>query len=121
MVTPNDSSHPTPPPRNRRLNRRLLAQHGVRAECRRGSLDLGKNIAQAVLDVSEDGIRMVLREAVKTAEEVTLTLSAAAYARPLKRLGSVAWAVSSADGTCCVGVRLHKRLTYAEFTRLVRT
>jgi len=118
----NTSEKPHPPavPRNRRISRRLLAKHGIKAACRRGSLDLGRDIAQGVLDISEDGVRLVLREPVKPEEEVSLTLTATAVVRPLKRLGSVAWVVASADGTFCAGVRLHKRLLYADLSRLVR-
>jgi hypothetical protein len=118
----NAPGQPRRPPtaRNRRLNRRLSAQRRIKAECRRGSMDLGKNIAVAVLDVSEDGIRLVVREPLKDKEEVLLTLTTTADLRSLKRLGSVAWAVATADGTFCVGVRLHKRLSYADLSRLVR-
>jgi hypothetical protein len=98
----------------------MHAQRGVRAVCRRGNLDLGKNIALSVLDVSEDGIRLVVREPLKEKEEVFLTLSTIAHVRPLKRLGDVAWVVASADGTYCIGVRLAKRLSYAELSRMVR-
>jgi hypothetical protein len=119
MPTPNES-RPAPSARNRRLSRRLRTQRSVKATCRHGGLDLGKNIALSVLDVSEDGIRLVLREAVKVKEEVYLTLVSAASPRPLKRLGNVAWVVPSADGMFCAGVQLQKRLPYADLSRLVR-
>jgi len=119
MATPNDNG-PSPSARNRRLSRRLGARRGIKATCRHGSLDLGKDIALSVLDVSEDGIRLLLRETVKVKQEVYLALTSAGSPRPLKRLGNVAWVVPSADGTFCAGVQLQKRLAYAELSRLVR-
>jgi hypothetical protein len=83
-------------------------------------MDLGKDIALSVLDVSEDGVRLILREAVKDREEVYLILSSLNCRRPLKRIGRVAWSVPAADGSICAGVRFDKRLSYAEVSRLVR-
>jgi hypothetical protein len=119
MVTPAED-RPSPPPRNRRLSRRIVVRRTITIVCRRGSMDLGKDIALKMLDISEDGVRLLLREAIKPNEEVCLTLSSIALVRPLKRLGNVAWAVASADGTFCAGVRLQKRLPYADLSRLVR-
>jgi hypothetical protein len=118
MATPAEK-RPGLPPRNRRLSRRIAIRRTIKIVCRRGSLDLGKDIALQMLDLSEDGVRLVLREAVRPNEEVCLTLSSLALVRPLKRMGNVAW-VASADGTFCAGVRLQKRLPYADLSRLVR-
>jgi PilZ domain-containing protein len=120
MSTPKENDRPAPSGRNRRLSRRLPAQRGIKAVCRRGSLDLGKDLALSVLDLSEDGICLLLQETLRAGEEVCLTLTSTAYTRPLKRLGSVAWLVPAADGAFCAGVRLHKRLSYADLSRLVR-
>ncbi len=113
------STDPQPSPRNRRRSRRRPAQRGLKAECRRGSLDLGKNLAVAVLDLSEDGARLVLREALREREAVTLWLTSVNTPRPLHCPGTVAWAVPAADGTYCVGVQFDRRLGYADFSRLV--
>jgi hypothetical protein len=119
MVPPAEN-RPSLPVRNRRLSRRIAARRSITVVCRRGSMDLGKDIAVKMLDISEDGIRLLLREAVQPKEEVCLTLSSIALVRSLKRMGNVAWAVASADGTFCAGVRLQKRLPYADLSRLVR-
>jgi hypothetical protein len=114
------SDLPNPSVRNKRLSRRLSPRGGLKANCRRGTMDLGKDIALSVLDISEEGVRLMLSEVVKGREEVCLTLSSAICTRPVKRLGTVAWSVAAADGTVCAGVRLDKRLSYAEVSRLVR-
>jgi hypothetical protein len=119
MSTPEQLQHPAAL-RNRRLSRRLRAQHGIKAACRRGRMELGKDLTLAVLDVSADGVRLLVREPLQEKEEVSLTLTSISHLRPLKMMGSVAWVVASADGAFCVGVRLHKRLTHADLTRLLR-
>jgi len=114
----NDS---TPTPQNRRRCRRLLPKNGTRAICLRGSLGLGNNLAISVLDLSEEGVRLLLKEPMVVGQELEINLESINHRRPLKILGNVAWAVPTADGTCCVGVRFQRSLRYAEVTQLVRT
>jgi hypothetical protein len=52
---------------NRRASRRLRPRGKVKVTCRKGTLDLGPNVAVGLLDVSETGCRVMLREALRPA------------------------------------------------------
>ncbi len=58
-------TEPASPGRNRRLAQRRPAKHRVKIVCRRGALDLGPNLAVSLLDVSETGARLIVKEAVQ--------------------------------------------------------
>lgn len=90
----------------------------IKAICQKGALDLGRNLALSVLDISETGIRLVLREPLREGQEVSITLEGIGGSRPVKRLGKVVWSVPSADGNHCVGINLEKRLDYRQFLEL---
>jgi hypothetical protein len=103
---------------NRRGSLRRAPRGKIKIVCRRGSLDLGPNQALSVLDISETGIRLLLREALRPGQEVSITLEGVGGVRPVLRLGRVAWSVLAADGSYCVGVNLEKRLDYRQFVEL---
>jgi hypothetical protein len=90
----------------------------IKIWCRRGALDLGPNLALSVLDISETGVRLILREPLRLGQEVSITLEGAGGVKPAKRLGKVVWSVPSADGSHCTGVSFEKRLDYRQFLEL---
>ena len=90
----------------------------IKTICRRGALDLGSNLAVSLLDISETGIRLILREPLRSGQDVSITLEGVSCIRPVTRLGKVIWSVPSADGTYCTGVNLEKRLEYRQFQEL---
>jgi hypothetical protein len=59
---------------NRRGSRRQQAKKSAAATCQKGSLGLGANLALSVLDVSETGIRLLARAALRTGQQVVITL-----------------------------------------------
>ncbi len=99
--------------RNRRLTLRRRAKVNVKVTCRNGGLDLGVNIGVAVLDVSESGVRLLLREAVALGQEVSVSLEAPQHRRPILRLANVVWALP-AEGGYCAGVNFQKWLPYKD-------
>ena len=103
---------------NRRINFRRKAKGSIKASCRKGSLDLGPNFAIGLLDLSETGIRMVLREPLAMNQEVSVGLEGPHHRQPLKRGGRVMWCVETAEKTFVVGVQFEKRLPYGEWTRM---
>ena len=105
---------------DRRGSRRLGPKRGIRATCRKGTLDLGPNLALTVRNVSETGIGMVLSAPLDKGQDVSLTLDASTGGRPVKRLGKVVWSCPADDGTCRVGVRLEKPLRGIEIEHLTR-
>jgi hypothetical protein len=81
--------------------------------CRKGTLGLGRNLAVALLDVSETGVRLCLKEELAPGQEVEVCLLAPGEARETKRTGRVIWCVPGADGTHLVGVHFDKQLAFA--------
>lgn len=79
---------------------------------------MGPNLALSVLDISETGIRLILREPLRGRQEVCITLEGVGGARPLKRVGRVMWSVPSTDGNHCAGINFEKRLDYRQFLEL---
>jgi hypothetical protein len=103
---------------NRRGSRRLPSRNKVRVTCRKGDMDLGPNLAVSLLDASQTGVRLALKTPLDMGQIVSLTLDAPSGSRPARGVGKIVWAVPAADGTCLVGVRLHKPLTYNELALL---
>jgi hypothetical protein len=100
--------------RNRRLSRRKLPKGGLKVLCQKGSWGLGPNLALAVLDVSEAGIRLVLKAPLEHGQEISVTLSTPGRCRPLHALARTVWSVETADGAYCVGASFERRLSYAD-------
>lgn len=106
-------SQPESKPRERRVAPRRRPKGGTRIACRKGSMGLGPNLAQSLLDLSEGGVRLLLGSALTTGQEVEVSLSAPGVTRDVKRLGQVAWCVPVASGGHCVGIRFDKRIDHA--------
>jgi hypothetical protein len=104
---------------NRRRARRQLPKASTKARCFKGSLGLGANLAVRVLDLSENGIRLVLRSNLTVGQEMEITLENVA-ARPVKALAEVVWSLPTADGQFAIGARFHKSINYGDFLALTR-
>jgi hypothetical protein len=81
---------------------------------------LGANIAVPVLDISETGIRLMVKSALDKGNETEVSIAGYGQSRPVKLPADVVWAVQAADGTYCIGARFQKRLTYAELGHLTK-
>jgi hypothetical protein len=111
--------HETPSPRkNRRLNRRLPPKGRVKVVCQKGSMWMGADLALSVLDLSESGARLAVRSALAPGQQMSLTLDSPTNVRPVRRLGTVAWALALADGVHVVGISFDKRLDYTDLLHL---
>jgi PilZ domain len=111
-----------PPPVSRtdqRLTRRRQARSGAKVEFRRGTMGLGRDLAVALIDVSEDGLRLRLTVEVKPGEEAELLVSRPGGGKALKTAAEVRWCMPAGDGTFLAGVRFRKRLAYRELTDFV--
>jgi hypothetical protein len=105
---------------NRRLTRRREPRHMIKIECRRGALGFGPNLAAQFLDLSEGGIRIVLKTDLACKQEVEVRLSGPHLARTIMRIADVVWSLPLEDGRCCVGLSFQKRLSYGEVQTLAR-
>lgn len=108
------------PDKNRRRCRRRPPRGRVRVTCRRGGLDLGPNLALSVLDLSEAGVRLVVKTPLEPGREVSVGLEGQSHSRPILRVGAVVWCLAAADGAYCIGVRFEKELPYTLVLELSR-
>jgi len=92
----------------------------ARVECRAGTLGLGPNLALSGLDISETGIRLIVKALLASGQEVEILLSGIGARKTLKRLGKVIWSLTLADGRSCAGVSFDKPLPYADVQALTR-
>src|SRR5258708_40355889 len=99
------ASTPAPRPVNRRSTLRRRARGSSKSICRKGTLGLGPNIALTLLDVSETGARLRVKEPLRVGQEVEVGLLAMGYVREFKLTGRVVWTVPDAEGGHCVGIQ----------------
>jgi hypothetical protein len=103
---------------NRRASRRWDFRGSARVECRRGTLGLGPNLVREAMDLSETGIRLLLRSPLARGEEVEVVIHGMGV-RPVKRFARVVWSVA-ADGGWQVGLAFEGHLPYHEVQDLAR-
>ena len=86
--------------------------------CYKGTLDLGANLALSLLDISETGVRLVLKSALDKGHDVLVTLEGLGHSRPIKCGGKVAWSLRAEDGTAIVGICFGKTLDYRDLLHM---
>jgi PilZ domain len=110
-----------PVPQNRRQSRRHQPKRTTKIFCYKNAIGLGANVALSILDVSETGIRLQVREPLKQGLEVEINLDGLNHRRTLKVLGKIVWSVPAADGICLVGVQFNKPISYADYLLLTKS
>jgi hypothetical protein len=113
-------SQPASAVRNRRLNRRQVPKGSMKATCHRGPFGLGPNIAVAVLDISESGAQLVVKEPLKPGQAVEVGVVGLGRLRPIKLPAVVVWCAAGADGNHLVGTRFERALSHADLLALAR-
>jgi hypothetical protein len=98
----------------RRFQRQRPAKSTVRITCQRGELFMGPNLAESLVDASEEGLGFLAREALRAGERVCLSLESVGPALLVQRLGRVAWCARVEGGRFRAGVELDTPLDYAE-------
>jgi hypothetical protein len=102
----------------RRSQRHRPAKSAVRIICQRGELFLGPNLAEALVDASEEGLGILAREALGAGERVGLSMEGVAPALLVQRLGRVAWCAPAEGGRFRAGVELDTPLDNVELMAL---
>jgi PilZ domain len=110
----------TPKKSNKRLSRRNPARGTTRLRVYRNTLGLGPNIAATLLDLSETGLRVILKEAATVGQQVEVNLESAGTGLAVRIHAGVVWVVPSVDGTFVAGLRLTKSLAYRDFMALTK-
>src|SRR5262245_39035984 len=105
---------------NQRRSRRKPPKGSTRVRAYRNSMGLGPNIGLGVLDVSEIGVRLILKEALPVHQEFEIHFETVAGSKSVKVIAKVIWIVAMADGNYCVGAQLGKPLNYVDFQDFAR-
>ncbi len=120
MVSTHKSSSFPATRANLRRSRRQSPKGSTKSRAYGNALGLGPNIAVSLLDVSETGIRLVLKEPLKDKAEFMVELESVGT-RSVKVLARVIWMLPLADGNTCVGAEFAKNLLYSDLLALART
>jgi hypothetical protein len=110
----------TTPTPERRNSPRRLPRVSVRAYLRLGGLDVGPDVALSLLDLSEGGAGLMVKQAVEVGKEVSVGLEGQSQPRPILRIASVVWCRPAPDGAFAVGVHFQKNLSYVDYMDLTQ-
>jgi hypothetical protein len=105
-------------PKNRRGSLRRQAKRASKVSCYKGALGFGPNLTLEVLDLSEGGARLRVKEVLEKGQEVVLQIIGLGYRVPIKVQAMVIWCVAAADGSHCIGARFAKSLRYGDLQLL---
>ena len=119
MSTLEKTSSPQLTRPNLRRSRRQSPKTGTKVRAYRNALGLGPNIAVTILDVSEVGVRLVLKEPLPEKAEFAVEFEASGR-RPIKIGARIVWTLLLADGNTCVGADFSKKLPYSDLAVLAR-
>lgn len=107
------------PRANLRGSRRQKPKGSTRAVAFQNWLGLGTNIAVSVLDVSESGLRLILKQELPLGHEFEVNLTSVG-SKSVKALALVVWCVPAADGTFVVGAKFQKAISYGDLHVLAK-
>lgn len=88
---------------------RRSASAQVKATCQAPAAG-GTCIPTAVLDLSQDGARLLVTVPLEVGQEVLLALEGPWYEMPIRRLGKIVWSIQVTSCRYAVGLRLEDRL-----------
>lgn len=108
----------SPKPSNRRRSRRSKARTTVKIQCRKGALGLGPNVALSVLDLSDSGVRLMIKQPLDLMSEVEVLIDGYGMKDSIKRLGNVRWLINAEGGQYCVGIEFQKSLSYRDWLNM---
>ncbi len=99
-------SEPTSADADRRRSRRQRPKPSTEIACRSDeTLLVGANLAVSVLDISADGIRLMVNAPLEIGRKIEVDLEGIGYCRTLNLIAEVVWSLKTADGQWCVGAR----------------
>jgi hypothetical protein len=62
-------------------------------------------VAVSVLDISADGIRLLVNAPLEKGEKIEVDLEGIGYCLPLKFSAEIIWSVATAYGKWCIGAK----------------
>jgi hypothetical protein len=96
---------PTPTRSERRRSRRHPPKPTTEVACRPETRIVGPDVAVCVLDISADGIRLIVNAPLEKGQKIEVDLEGIGYCRPLKFSAEVMWSLATADGNWCIGAK----------------
>lgn len=105
---------------NRRSSKRMAVRTSVSIEVRKGALGLGANLAAQFLDISEGGVRVIVKSDIPQGSEVEVTLTGHGVRKTVKRCGVVCWSMKLESGQYAIGLHFDKRVSFAEVSAFAR-
>jgi hypothetical protein len=113
-----------PPPHapgrsNKRRSRRQQPKISTKARAYGNPYGLGPNIASGILDLSETGVRLLLKKELPIGKVFEVVLEAVG-GKMVKVVAQVVWTVPAADGTFVVGAHFQKNVNYLDLVTLTR-
>ena len=106
--------------KNRRTWRRKKPRSTAKADCRKGTLGFGPNLALEILDISESGMGLILKKPVNPLDEVEVVLRNFVQAKTIKQIARVIWCLPMQDGRFCVGLKFQRWVTYADVQMIAK-
>jgi hypothetical protein len=106
---------------DRRATLRRRPKRTTKVVCRLDSLGKGPNVALGLLDISEAGLRLLLRPALQPRQRLHIALEALWLHGTLQREVEVVWCVPTPDSNHCVGARFLQHLTIHELQAVAST
>ncbi len=92
---------------------RRTAKRSTHVSCYRGAMGLGKNVARAILDLSETGVRLLVDHSLTAGEEVEVNLEGIAHRKPVRLRAEVIWCLPmQEEGIYCAGISFRRPLQF---------
>jgi PilZ domain len=90
---------------DRRRAHRQRPKLSTKVSCRPETVIVGPNLALAVLDISGDGIRLIVKSPLEKGQQIEVDLEGIGYCRPIKLAAEVVWSLATAEGNWCIGAK----------------
>lgn len=103
---------------NRRRSQRRKPRTSVKVECRKGAYGMGANLAADLLDISDSGVRMIVKQQLDVKTEVEVVVNGYGMKQAIKRVGNVRWQLKLDSGLFCIGIEFQKRIDYRDWQNL---
>lgn len=108
------------PPLADRIAQRRPVTRQVEFAVTKGRLGVGANIGCELVDISEDGLGLRLKESVPVGRELTIELLLPGAYKPLRLVAEVRWCQPDGNGTFRAGVWFQWRLPHLTVMNLTQ-
>lgn len=100
---------------DRRIVRRRTLKKGVALTVRKGTMGLGPNLCIGGVELSDDGIQVMIKNELTKGAEIEVGLTGIGRSKPMVLIADVRWCrpVENAE-TFLVGIKLRRRLSHQE-------